>query len=337
MVPAGAYGADGLMLDPFNVGTVWLGVEGKGLYKSTDCGAPGSWTLVSTGSNGSAMAAGAMFSMAIDFQTPGVIYTTSNEGNRGVWKSTNAGVDWKQLFPPTSPFAQTVQYNLANGIAMDAKNAQHLIVSTHAQCQAPYTPVCVAETSDGGTTWKIISVSPPGTNWTDWKAGAGVFILPSTTGQSTFLFATYSDGLWLTKDDGATWKDVTPAGTTGATGGKTLIRPFAPAADGTYYLTSLHGVLKSPDGMTWSLIENSGGMAFSFAIGGGHLFAANQWSMDYSMASEASNKLWSSITPPNAPPYLGFVEGGVYLSYDAVHHVLYSSNWNGGAWRMVMP
>jgi hypothetical protein len=30
-------------------------------------------------------------------------------------------------------------------------------------------------------------------------------------------------------------------------------------------------------------------------------------------------------------------QGGVYLSYDEAHNILYSSNWYGGVWRMTAP
>jgi hypothetical protein len=30
-------------------------------------------------------------------------------------------------------------------------------------------------------------------------------------------------------------------------------------------------------------------------------------------------------------------EGGVFLEYDESHHVLYSSNFEGGLWRIVKP
>jgi hypothetical protein len=187
--------------------------------------------------------------------------------------------------------------------------------------------VCEAESTDAGATWTVTTV-PVGVG--GWVAGAGAFILDSTT----WLFGTYSNGLWLTTDRGATWKNVTPSGASGATGGKTLILPFSPAPDGTYYLAAMEGVLSSKDGRAWSLIPSSGGRTVGFAMGGGHLYAADQWSLNYRTASDADPTKWSPLPIPSGLPSS---LGAPFLAYDAAHHLLYSSNWAGGLWRLATP
>jgi hypothetical protein len=329
-----------IVMDPFEPGVVWTsatnlaadGVHqagGGGLYKSTDCAA--SWTLVSTGRNSDLVGVAAALSMAFDPQTPGVIYATAgseSSGNAGLWKSTNGGVDWDQLFPADSEWAKVVQYNLVSSVGMEAKNPQHLVVSAHALCQAPYGAVCEAETTDGGATWKITTVPIP--NQTDWIAGAGAFIIDA----NSWLFSTYSRGLWLTRDRGATFTEVTPAGATGVTNGKVITLPFAPGPGGKYYLAAMEGVLDSADALAWSLLPSSGGRAVGLAFGTDRIFASDQWSPSYHVANSADPTTWTPIDPPAGVPS---TQGAPYLAYDTVHHVLYASGWSAGFYRRVTP
>jgi hypothetical protein len=328
ITPPGVTWTDAIIVDPFDPGTVWLGTNGTGLYKSTDCAA--TWTHVNTGSNGSQIDTGEMSSMQVDPVNQGTIYTVEWNGAEGLWKSTNAGVDWTQLFPPGSEVANVVFANEVSSVGMEAANTSHLVVAMHANCSSPYGIICEAESTNGGSTWTITTVpaSCPGSSYCP---GAGAFILNA----STWLFGTYTDGLWLTTDHGNTWNNVVPSGGEGATGGKTLNQPFVPSPNGMYYLASEEGILTSSNGTTWSLITNSGGSAVGFAMGDGNLYAADQWTVSYHTASESNPTTWSTMTAPPAQPYQGYPQGGVYLDYDSAHHILYSSNWAGGAWRMV--
>jgi hypothetical protein len=323
--PAGATETDAVVIDPFDSATVWMGGRGIGIQKSTDCGA--TWTHVNVGRNGTEVDNGAPGSMAVDPVNEGVMYTTAFMGSNGLWKSTNGGVDWDQLFPEGSEVFEVVQYNLTNSIAMDPNDPTHLIASMHAKCGAPYLPVCLAETKDAGATWRIVNVD---CGASDWVAGAGAFILS----ENDWLFGSYSNGLWLTRDGGASWDNITPEGASGATGGKTLILPFYPSGQGLYYLAAMEGILRSSDGFAWSLIPNSGGRSVGLAMGDGRLFSSDQWSAVYRTALESDASNWSTIAPPEGLPS---DQGAPYLAYDTERHLLYSSNWNGGLWRVVAP
>jgi hypothetical protein len=323
ITPAGVAWTDAVVVDPFDAATVWLGAKDHGIFKSGDCGA--TWTHVSTGRSGAAVDTGEPISIQVDPVHQGVMYTTSFYGASGMFKSTNGGVDWDQVFPPGSEVAKVVEYNLINSIGMDAHDPAHLVVSMHAVCAAPYGAVCEAETADAGATWKITTVPVPGNGWV---AGAGAFILDA----STWLFGTYSLGLRLTTDHGATWSDVTPEGASGSTSGKTIILPFSPSANGNYYLAAMEGILQSTDGKAWSLIPSSGGRSVGFAMGDGHLYSADQWTATYHTAVEGSSAAWSTLPSPMPIPA---DQGAPYLAYDTPHHVLYSSNWAGGLWRLV--
>jgi hypothetical protein len=324
-------GSDAVALDPFQAGVVWMSAGAAapgGLYRSTDCGA--TWTLVSTGENADAVNAMGLTSMVLDPVNPGTIYATpgSNAGpGSGLLKSTNGGKDFQQLFPPSSEVASVVQYDLVSSVGMEAANPLHLVVSMHAVCAAPYGPVCEAETTDGGATWTITKVDIPGL--TDWVAGAGAFILDA----NRWLFSTYSNGLWLTKDRGATWSNVTATGAWGSTSGKTINAPFRRSADGNFYLADETGVLQSADGEHWTLLPSSGGRTVGLASGTHRLYSSDQWSNAYHSVAFGDLGTWTTLLPPAA---LTADQGAPFLAFDAAHSVLYASTWAGGAWRILV-
>jgi len=317
--PPGINDMNAVMVDPFDAAIVWLGT-GRGVFKSTDCGA--TWMHVSTGRHGADIDKGGLVSMAADPVTPGVLYTVAIYGAQGLWKSTNGGVDWDPLFPADSEVAKTVQYNFIDSISMDPTNHMHLVVGTHADCLAPYAPTCEAESTDGGATWRLFK--QPGTVW---QEQAGPFVIDATS----WVYGAPT-GLYLTTDHGVTWKDVTPSNA-GFGGGEVENHEIRRGRDGTYYLSAYQGIAKSIDGHTWSLIPNSGWQTVGLAACNGQLYSSNQWSSDYHTASDTDTTKWTKMPPPPAPGN----QGAPFLDCDAAHHLLYSSNFVGGLWRLVLP
>lgn len=322
--------SESIVVDPFDPATVWWGSGYGGIFKSTDCGS--TWKKINTGMDADKIDGSAAGSMQVDPLNQGVMYTTAFQGANGLFKSVNGGVDWKQLAPPGSTIAEAVDGNIVNSIAMEAANPKHLVIAMHAQCKPPYGPICEAESTDGGETWTVTTV--PTALKGGYAAGAGAFIINETT----WLFGAYTDGLWLTKDRGKTFTNVTPKGTGGSTAGKTLVLPFTPnPADGKFYLPSMDGIIQStgPDGESWTLLPNSGGRSVGFVIGGdGKMYSADQWSTGYHVASQQDPSKWDVIPPPKDLPE---GQGAPYLALDATHHVLYSSNFAAGLWRVVVP
>jgi len=110
---------------------------------------------------------------------------------------------------------------------------------------------------------------------------------------------------------------------------------IARGSDGTYYLTCGQGIVKSSDGgHSWSLIPNFHHRTVGLVMVGGTLFASDEWSTGYYTASENDLTSWTTIPPPAG---LASDQGAPYVDYDAAHHILYSSNFAGGTWRLRMP
>jgi hypothetical protein len=312
--------SEAVIVDPFDPATVWLGTGFAGVFKSTDCGA--TWKHVNTGRNGAQLDNGSHVSMAIDPVAQGTMYAVSLFGAWGLWKSTNGGVDWDQLFPSGGQ-VDTVTSNFFDSISMDPTDHTHLVVGMHGNCTGAYAPTCEAETKDAGMTWRLLKT--PNANW---EEGAGPWILSA----NSWLYA--GEDLWLTVDSGNTWKKITPTGTWSFSGGEVETHSIPRGPDGTYFLTSSQGITRSSDGQTWTLIPNFAKSTVGFATGGGELFASDQWSTGYYTASGTSSSAWTTLAPP---PSLPSGTGAPFIDYDSSHHVLYSSNFDGGLWRVVRP
>jgi hypothetical protein len=314
---------NGIVLDPFETGTLWLGTHGSGdatgqhriggVFKSVDCGA--SWTQVSTGLNSDKVNKGDLWSLAIDPVDRGVIYTVGGYGAYGLWKSTNGGVDWVSVFPQGSEVATVVGYTFIKSISIDASDHRHLVASMHSSCSAPYGASCHAESVNGGLTWNLLK-NPMGDDWAEDTPSFAI-------GGNAILYSDFQ-GLWSTENHGTSWDKV---------GGMVLganHRQLRPASDGFYYLPGGMGVLRSADGKSWSKVPNSGGASNDVAVGGGLLFTAEPNSKSYRKVSLSDFQTWTTIPPP--PANLGAQQ----IDYDEVHHILYSSNFSSGLWRMVI-
>jgi hypothetical protein len=316
----GSIGIVGVAVDPEDPAVVYTSGESKngngsnGIFKSTDCGA--TWVKIDTGRNAAALDSGSQWygGIVIDPTNSQVMYAESGYGAGGLFKSTNGGVDWDQLFPQGSLVAQTVQYNATEDTAMDPNDPQHLVVTMHADCMGDYAPVCMAETKDGGNNWRLFKGPPP---LTDWAEGAGTVVL----GATSFLYSAPFNGVFYTGDGGATWKKVADSGS---------FQPYR-AHDGTIYLGSNNGVIRSPDGQNWTVIPQS--PRSTAIIGDGtNLYAA--FTNDYSgkpmwTAPEANPATWMNVDTPT------MTQGSAWLGYDPDHHILYAANMNAGLWRVV--
>lgn len=326
------YNSQGLMLDPFDSRTVWLGTAHpdqkmadarSGVFKSTDCGS--TWAHVNTGQNGAALDGSALWSMAIDPVERGVMYTVAAVGALGLFKSTNGGVDWQQLFPAGSEFATHVFANFVGAVMIDATNHRHLVVTSHGACSAPYGSNgsgCQAETLDAGATWTIVP-NPAGLGFVE---NAGAYLI----GDDNWIYATPFGSTYRTTDHGKSWKVVGPA----IEAGESAHHPLVPAPDGTYYLPSDSGVVQSNDqGASWTLIPNTPG-GYGFAMGGGHLYTCPEFNLSFKAAALPHPTTWTSLANPvsRAPN-----RGSAFLDYDDAHHILYTSNFQGGLFRMVTP
>jgi hypothetical protein len=325
-----------VQLDPLNVGTLYVqmhkGGNGghaptDGLYKSTDCGS--SWNIVTPGKNARDhvqgevnIYSGSIVSLIVDPVVPGLIYIVSNYGPSGVWRSTNGGVDWEQTIP-ADLFPYLPSNGWFNALSMDPTDHRHLVGATHTGCTGKYAPNCLAETRDGGNTWRLIH-APQTIN-----EASGPYVHDS----HTMVYASGQNGLHLTTNDypdndSPMWTQV--AG--GANGGDTGLFAYQ-AKNGKYYLGTDFGIAAgSSDFKSWTMDQASVHQAL-FVIGDGEkLFAAVRGGPFYT-TPEANPGTWTMLQATGNPPKWA----GRWLLYESTHHILYSSIWETGIYRMVTP
>src|SRR5882672_741028 len=184
VTPHGSYGkavngtvGAAVVVDPFDPRTVWLGTgsENDEIWRSDDCGA--TWARVNTGpgSVGDGMTFGgvgdgAQWSMQVDPVAPGVLYAVSGYGAQSMWKTTDGGTSWKDILAG-SEYNIHAAYRFVNNVSLDPTDHLHVVVSTHGGCSAPYEPSCLAETKDGGKTWRVLR-APEG-----WFEGGGIVVV----------------------------------------------------------------------------------------------------------------------------------------------------------------
>jgi hypothetical protein len=317
VTPTGLTTSTSLTVDPFDPATVWLAGNG-GLFKSSNCGA--TFEHVNSGRNADIIDLATSWSIAVDPVDQGTIYLVGAYGGLGLWKTTDGGKNFDQLFGPESEWAKVADQNFVNNVSMDPNDHLHLIVTQHGSCKG-FANACMAETTDGGKTWRVFD-GPKG-----WGEGGGAQIVNTKTwiwgGAQSFF------GLQVTTDAGATWKEAL-AGGQGDANGEFTTRPLAPAADGALYITSMQGVLRSTDGVSWTNVGM--GRLVSIAFSNTSIFVADQWSPTFLRASFDDLKTWTKM---DAPP-IAEGAGCPYLDYDSAHHVLYASCFKEGTWRVVL-
>jgi hypothetical protein len=310
--PGGNTGSNGItsvQLDRVHTGTIFVGTDGKGLFKSTDCGA--TWAKINTGRNGDVLDSGIIWVLRVDPIDPDVMYAGSLYGsNLLMYKSINGGVDWDTTMPAGGNVASVVDF--FQEVALDPTDHLHLVVSFHNDCTGPYK-MCMAESTDGGGTWRLFQGPTPG-----WTEDARPILLDA----ERWLYVAVEGGVYFTADRGQTW-EATPLG-----GGSAVYR----ATTGTYYLTSLYGTQQSPDGHAWSTISGSPNST-AIAGDGQHIFLGLRYPAPggpiYYISDETDGSTW---TPYPSPSNVGPT---VFLAYDDTHHVMYSVNNTSGLFRFV--
>jgi hypothetical protein len=210
-------------------------------------------------------------------------------------------------------------------VVLDPTNHLHLLINFHQNCSGGHTPVCFGESTDGGTTWKLLDF--PASLSSGWGEGSGLMILKP----DVWLYEQWH--LFYTADHGATWANLTSSGITPCFNGNTSTPPQTP--DGTYYLGASPGIWKSTDGATWSAIPNSGVGNVCAVIGdGARLYTGTiQNPQTISFATYADPTHWSTLATPGLPAQPP--ENLYTFAVDPAHHILYSTIQLAGFWRVV--
>jgi len=304
------YGILAVVADQVNTGTIYAGTGKQGLWKSVDCGS--TWRKANTGRNGDLLDSGMQWELQIDPTDPNVLYAGSLYGkDNSLFKSTDAGTSWNSVFPAGSEVANTVEYNFFQEMSMDPTNSRHIVVSFHANCKGQFGPMCMGESLNGGATWRLFKGPTPG-----WSENARPLVL----GPTTWLYATWADGLFFTNNSGASWERI------GAGGGR-MHRPEG----GPWYLGNHQGIHRgSADGRTWTRINGSPPSG-TIISDGQRLFASYYFccadKQPFNTAPQATGEGWTKLASPRLD------HGAALLARDPDHNLIFAATATGGLWR----
>jgi photosystem II stability/assembly factor-like uncharacterized protein len=337
--PPNNYGTQIILSSPSQPTTLYVGTNYQGVWKSINSGktwfkanvglssGPGSIYFNNDGSpagrgEGCAGIEARNWAMAIDPIDANVVYTAAGYGcAQGLWKSTNGGATWRQMF------AQAVMKQSTNDIGsieIDPADHLHILVGSHSAWTGTPGAAGVWESRDGGKIWALHPLS---------QAAGSSNHFASFLDARTWIVITQDAGIWRSADAGVTWNKVSAF--TKAHGGSSLYR----AKTGEFYLGGNNRILRSADfGATWSdagAPTNQDG--YMGLVGDGtfiYTASANTGTSTlgpvryyYTPESDGSNwKLYNSQT---------FSDGPMSMTFDAQNGVVFSSNWNGGVWKLV--
>jgi hypothetical protein len=314
--PSSGVGTVSVIADPIHAGTIYVGTDKQGIWKSENCGAD--WVKINTGEHSDALDSGTQWELKLNPESPETLYAGSlYSSDNSLLKSTNGGVDWFSTHPSGSNVAMAVEYNFFQGMWMEPGEPDHIVVTFHANCTGDYAPSCMGESTNGGETWRLFKGPTNG-----WLEAAG----PTVFGPTSWIVHTVGDGVWFTGDSGETWDKVDGVG-------GTLAQAYR-ATDGYTYFPSFSGMYRTEDGESWDVVD--GGPVGAAIIGDGtRMFTT--WSDDgsetgtrnFKFALESDPTSWTTMTPPDAIGNRG------NFAYETDHHVLYAAFRQGGVWRMV--
>lgn len=198
-LPNSGTGAWRVAIHPTNASILWLGLiaKGGGIYKSVNAGA--SWTFSATGITCDANY-DQMFNVVVSKSNPNVLYG-SNVSWSDLYKSTNGGSNWTKILSNTNnPAAPTSLSPQSFWLEVDPANENTLYCNNS---------VTIYKTSNGGSTWGILSARTGGVSGSWQGTGYSGYVArrakwnPYNTNHC-FLMA-MDDGKLMRSTDTANW------------------------------------------------------------------------------------------------------------------------------------
>jgi hypothetical protein len=323
---------------------------------------------------GSLLDGGRQWTMLIDPTDSQTLYATAGYGAGGIFRSTDGGVDWSQILPTSimsrNQYAGFIEkltmdptdhlhllasfHTLCIGAALPGAPVVDNSSSVSIVSMTSSTPTgngtsyqgwgCLAETKDGGTTWSLTTSGYPWVN----SDGPGQSMVNATT---WFYGTNGTQGLWRTTTGGVAvngapaWTKVNLyASAAGATQPlDSAIGSIYVAQDGSFYSGGNYAIVHSTDGINWTQLSGQYAPALGSQNGSSPIVdtgttvyvtgSASNWSAPvstvqaYKSTAPTSGLFTKTTSPAQAA-------GGLWIKYDPVNHMLYTSNNLTGFWRL---
>jgi hypothetical protein len=333
-------GAGALLVDPAKPSDAYINIQHRGTFKSTDYGC--TWEKVNTGTNGEKLDSGYAAYGAIERDscrnpnTPPILYFVQLFGDGGIWKSTDGGVSYEQVWTDhvfdedgVTSISADVGGDLHSVAFIDPGDSDHLLASLHGYGGSGENNG-VFETTDGGEHWivhksQVFSFQPH--NSVLFPISADTWLVTPGTVSS-------DNHYYRTTDGAASWTDLGDAPARGI--GRTYFERDGAIYTGTDYNG---GAYKSTDqGQTFVKYENAGGQmswvvasATKLYASSGYVTAPTVRSADIDVAADG---LWTDMETT-----VEMDKNGTHadITFDGSHYILLAAQHTSGIWRYVEP
>jgi hypothetical protein len=300
---------------------------------------------VSTGKNADAQNTGSQWGSAIDPNpnrdpsTPPALYVNQGYGALGLWKSTDGGVDWTNVWDGNiykadgvTNISADVGSDLAGPTCMSTANADHLIIFLHSYWGSGGNNG-VFETTDGGGKW--LAHPTPAFNFQPHSD-----LLSAVEGHVWWVSRCDvwpTGSFWHSTDSGQSWTQ--SIGDTSCGMGHSIAQ-----FGSTYYTGSDYhdGVFKTTDlGATWKRLPAPGNKSGWVAATAKNVYACNGYSGDAPHILHAPLGNDTAWVDDGTPPGLGSCNANnPGVIFDGSHYVLLvpaPGSPATGMWRFVEP
>jgi hypothetical protein len=309
-----------------------------GTWKSTDCGY--TWKKVSTGTNSDQQNTGSQWYAAIDRNprrdpsTPPTLYVAQGFGAGGVWKSTNGGVDWTNVWnnnvylpDGVTNISADVGGDIHEILIPDEAGPNHVLATLHGYFGKGDNNG-VFETTDGGVKWIVhkgqtFAFQPHSDILTYFDRNT--WIVCHGVGYPT-------TEMYRTIDGGLTWSVV-------GTQSNMIGRAFSITGSTMYAGTDFNGgAYKSPDkGITWTKLPLTANQVSWVVPTATKVYASSAYTSAPHIwhASLSDDSKWVDDGIPEGMTGNGANSPGVI--FDGSHYIIIAAQQSGGLWRYVEP
>jgi photosystem II stability/assembly factor-like uncharacterized protein len=293
----GAYSIGCITLDPKNPLVIWVGTGennsqrsvgyGNGVYKSTDGGKTWENVGLKTSEHVAKVLIDPRDSKSVYVASQGPLW--SSGGERGVYKTTDAGKSWKQILKISDNTGVT-------DLVMDPKNPDVLFAAAYQRRRHVWTLIdggpesAIYKSTDAGASWKKLEGGLP-----KEQMGRIALGIPPTQSDTVYALieaAGKDAGFYRSSDAGGSWKKMSD---------------YVPTSP--QYYTEIFVDPKNPERIysvdTYMHVTEDGGKSF-------HKVNEKYKHVD-------NHVLW--IDPEDSSHLIAGCDGGLYVSYDR------AANW----------
>jgi len=331
---AGTYGPGSVQVDSARPQDVYSQFGHHGIWKSTDYGL--TWNgPINTGNKGDLITqtVGYIRIPPHSAATPLTIYLGCVEsGGTGFWRSTNGGVDWND-YAVNVPGSNRGFY----APAVDPYDVKHLLMAGH-------LVDLLVESTDGGETWKLVTMDPTMNGNTVMSINFIDTGNPATTRTTWLALSGAKPHTWRTTNGGAAWKEFLdlqhPAGES---------QIYQPDASGVVFAAGLYssrgdGVFRSSDyGATWAPV---GPRQYAKLVFGTPTRVYSMYGNVACMPGGCTNNPFFQVSklpgtvgwaPLATPKTLSQGPTMATVTTDGTYHIFVTANYGACLWRYVEP